>query len=76
VHHGAAVLVSVSKLDWGIIAEGSFEDQGPERLGDVEVNPFTILCEDDETTVVTAGPDRKEGTADDIRVPGPMQARM
>jgi general secretion pathway protein G len=31
--------------------------------------PFKILCEDDETIVFSSGPDKKEGTADDIRVP-------
>ena len=30
---------------------------------------FKIICDDDETTVVSFGPDKKEGTADDIRVP-------
>jgi general secretion pathway protein G len=31
--------------------------------------PFKITCEDDETIVSSSGPDKKEGTADDIRVP-------
>jgi general secretion pathway protein G len=30
---------------------------------------FKIVCDDDETTVISYGPDKKEGTADDIRVP-------
>jgi general secretion pathway protein G len=30
---------------------------------------FKIICEEDETIVVSFGPDKKEGTADDIRVP-------
>jgi general secretion pathway protein G len=36
-------------------------------------HPFKIICEDDETTVVSMGPDGKEGTADDIRVPDNSQ---
>jgi general secretion pathway protein G len=31
--------------------------------------PFKISCEDDETIVLSTGPDKKEGTSDDIRVP-------
>jgi general secretion pathway protein G len=31
--------------------------------------PFKITCEDDETIITSNGPDKKEGTADDIRVP-------
>jgi general secretion pathway protein G len=37
-------------------------------------DPYKISCEDDETTVVSWGPDKKEGTADDIRVPQPAAA--
>jgi general secretion pathway protein G len=36
-------------------------------------DPYKIICDDDETTVVSAGPDKKEGTADDIRVPEAIQ---
>src|SRR5580693_7806826 len=32
-------------------------------------NPFKLACETDEIVCTTAGPDRKEGTEDDIRVP-------
>jgi general secretion pathway protein G len=32
-------------------------------------NPLKLTCESDEVTCTTAGPDRKEGTDDDIRVP-------
>ena len=32
-------------------------------------NPFKLSCEADEIVCTTAGPDRKEGTEDDIRVP-------
>jgi general secretion pathway protein G len=37
--------------------------------------PFVIECnEQGETTIVSAGPDRKVGNADDIRVPEPPRA--
>jgi general secretion pathway protein G len=32
-------------------------------------NPFKLSCDADEIVCTTAGPDRKEGTEDDIRVP-------
>jgi general secretion pathway protein G len=39
------------------------------KLTDAWDSPFKISCEDDETIVASNGPDKKEGTADDIRVP-------
>ena len=39
------------------------------KLTDAWDVPFKITCEDDETIVLSNGPDKKEGTADDIRVP-------
>lgn len=39
------------------------------KLTDAWDVPFKITCEDDETIVQSNGPDKKEGTADDIRVP-------
>jgi len=39
------------------------------KITDAWDNPFKIICADDETTVMSAGPDKKEGTADDIRIP-------
>jgi general secretion pathway protein G len=39
------------------------------KASDAWDTPFKIQCEDDETIVVSSGPDKKEGTADDIRVP-------
>jgi general secretion pathway protein G len=39
------------------------------KISDAWDSPFKIICEDDETTVVSFGKDKKEGTADDIRVP-------
>lgn len=35
-------------------------------------NPYKIACDTDEITCSTAGPDRKEGTEDDIIVPPPQ----
>ena len=31
--------------------------------------PYKVSCEQDEITCTSAGPDRKEGTEDDIHVP-------
>jgi hypothetical protein len=39
------------------------------KLTDSWDQPFHIECDDDETYVWSAGPDRVAGTADDIRVP-------
>jgi general secretion pathway protein G len=35
-------------------------------------NQFKVACDTDDITCTTAGPDRKEGTEDDIRVPPPV----
>jgi len=37
-------------------------------------NPFKVACDTDEITCSTAGPDRTEGTEDDIIVPPPDQS--
>ncbi len=39
------------------------------KLTDAWDDPFKITCDADETTVSSWGPDKKEGTADDIHVP-------
>ena len=39
------------------------------KLTDAWYDPFKITCDADETTVSSWGPDKKEGTADDIHVP-------
>jgi general secretion pathway protein G len=39
------------------------------KITDAWDNPFKIACEEDETIVSSAGPDKKDGTLDDIRVP-------
>jgi general secretion pathway protein G len=31
--------------------------------------PYTLNCSDDEVTVTSAGPDKKKGTKDDIKMP-------
>lgn len=41
------------------------------KTTDAWEQPFKIICEDDEVTVVSFGPDKKEGTDDDIIVPEP-----
>jgi general secretion pathway protein G len=39
------------------------------KVTDAWDNPYKIICEDDETVVMSAGPDKKENTTDDIRIP-------
>ena len=39
------------------------------KITDAWDDPFKIACEDDETIVTSWGPDKKEGSQDDIRVP-------
>ena len=39
------------------------------KITDAWDAPFKITCEEDETIISSAGPDKKEGTQDDIRVP-------
>ena len=41
------------------------------NLKDPWGNLYKVSCDADEITCTTAGPDRKEGTDDDIRVPAP-----
>jgi hypothetical protein len=45
------------------------------QLTDAWGTPFKIICEDDETRVMSAGPDQKEGTADDIWIPAEPTGR-
>ena len=44
------------------------------KITDAWDDPFTITCTDDETIVTSPGPDKKENTADDIRIP-PLRAQ-
>ncbi len=39
------------------------------KLSDPWDSPYKIFCGDDEVIVSSFGPDRKEGTQDDIRIP-------
>jgi general secretion pathway protein G len=39
------------------------------NLKDPWGNPFKVSCDADEITCTSAGPDKKEGTEDDIHVP-------
>jgi len=39
------------------------------KITDAWDQPFRITCEEDETIVSSPGPDKKDGTADDIRIP-------
>jgi len=43
------------------------------KISDAWDKPFKILCEDEETYVMSGGPDKKEGTADDIKIPEPLK---
>ncbi len=46
------------------------------KLTDAWDNPFKIVCDGDETVVSSFGPDKKEGTTDDIRVPEAEQPKQ
>lgn len=39
------------------------------KITDPWDSPYKILCSDDEVVVSSFGPDKKEGTQDDIRIP-------
>ncbi len=39
------------------------------KITDAWDDPFTIICQEDETIVTSPGPDKKDNTKDDIRVP-------
>ncbi len=45
------------------------------KITDAWEQPFRIRCDDDSTRVESSGPDRKEGTADDIVVPEPSKGQ-
>jgi general secretion pathway protein G len=40
-----------------------------QSTNDPWAQPYTFVCSDDDVTVVSAGPDKKKGTKDDISVP-------
>jgi len=39
------------------------------KITDPWDTPYAIRCAEDETFVISFGPDKKEGTADDIKIP-------
>jgi general secretion pathway protein G len=39
------------------------------KITDPWETPYQIRCADDDTYVLSFGPDKKEGTADDIKIP-------
>jgi general secretion pathway protein G len=39
------------------------------KITDPWDSPYKIVCGDEEVSVVSLGPDKKEGTPDDIRIP-------
>ncbi|HVJ90518.1 MAG TPA: type II secretion system protein GspG [Labilithrix sp.] len=47
------------------------------KITDPWDTPYAIRCQDEEITVLSFGPDKKEGTNDDIRIPdtGPTTAK-
>ncbi len=45
-------------------------------INDAWGDPYKIQCDDDATTVVSWGPDKKEGTQDDIRFPDNTPAKQ
>jgi len=50
------------------LVEGKHIDSGAE-LDDPWGMPWALVCTDDEVFVQSFGPDKKQGTADDISVP-------
>lgn len=40
-----------------------------QSTNDPWAQPYTFVCSDDDVTVISAGPDKKKGTKDDISVP-------
>ncbi|APS00021.1 type II secretion system protein [Pajaroellobacter abortibovis] len=46
------------------------------KITDAWDMPYKIICEDEEIIVVSFGTDKKEGTADDIRIPTAVPAKQ
>jgi len=46
------------------------------KTDDAWGTPYKITCTEDDVIVVSAGPDKKEGTADDISVPKGAQPKL
>ena len=45
------------------------------KITDAWEQPFHIGCDDDGTRVISSGPDKKQGTADDIMIPEASRAQ-
>ncbi len=45
------------------------------KITDPWDTPYKIVCGDDDTSVLSWGPDKKEGTNDDIRIPEAAKAQ-
>ncbi len=43
------------------------------KISDAWDKPYKIFCEEEDTFVTSGGPDKKEGTADDIKIPEPQK---
>jgi len=63
LEHESSECPSVHEL----LSSGTLDRASGER--DAWGGPWRILCERDDVTVVSNGPDRQPGTDDDIRVP-------
>jgi prepilin-type N-terminal cleavage/methylation domain-containing protein len=46
------------------------------KLTDAWGSPFVIVCEADETSVISPGPDRRANTEDDLREPDPEHGKV
>ncbi|CAN5915513.1 N/A [soil metagenome] len=45
------------------------------KITDPWESPYKIICGDEDVTVLSLGPDKKEGTADDIKIPDTTPAK-
>jgi general secretion pathway protein G len=45
------------------------------KITDPWDSPYKIICGDEDVTVLSLGPDKKEGTADDIKIPDNAPAK-
>ena len=51
------------------------ELQASSDVNDAWGNPYKIQCDDDNTTIQSFGPDKKEGTQDDLKFPEPAKGQ-
>jgi general secretion pathway protein G len=63
VHNDSSVCPTVDRL----VADGILDRGSPRQ--DPWGNPWKIVCENQDVTIVTPGADKQFGTSDDIRVP-------